>query len=129
MTYVNQGLQRRQTRFFSGTGAAPSHIAASSDATAVIAASTSFGGTVRFAAFGAPVVVGNTTTVSASFTKGAGAGQIDFVVQKVGISAGSTDGNAMDIIGGTGNEPFSIDVTTATSFTLTIEIDTLDVAT
>lgn len=127
--YVNQGLQRMLDKFFS-TGTAPSHIGVSSDNAAVTAATTAFGGTERFAAFngGTPSRTGQTTTVGTDFTKGAGAGQIDFSVRKIGISAGSTTGNVMDVIGGAGsspyNEPLTIDLTGASSFTLRLEIDT-----
>lgn len=130
--YVNQGLQRALDRFFNlgGPPAAPTHMGVSSDNTAVTAATTSFGGTFRSAAFsgGTPVRAGNIVTAGADFTKGAGAGQIDFSVRKIGLSAGAADGNAMDIIGGAGvapyNEPLTIDLTGTSAFTLRLEIDT-----
>lgn len=131
--YVNQGLQRALDRFFNiGATTAPSHVAASSNNDAVTAATTQFAptGTVRFAAFsgGAPSRVGNVVTAGGDFTKGAGAGQVDFSIRKIGLSAGSTDGNAMDIIGGAGaapyNEPLTIDLTGTSAFNLRLEIDT-----
>lgn len=134
--YVNQGLQRALDRFFGigGPPAAPSHIGVSSDNIAVTAATTALGGIERFAAFGGatPSRTGNVVTAQATFTPGAGAGQVDFAIRKIGLSVGALTGNAMDIIGGAGvspyNEPLTLDLTGTSGFTLVLAIDTEFVA-
>jgi len=130
---LNQGLQAILNRYanIGGPPAVPSRIAASSDNTAVTAASTTFGGTFRSSTMNAtfPSLSAQTLSFQADFTKGSGAGQIDFSVRKLGVTNASTDaaGGAQDIIGGAGtspyNEPLTIDLTSTTSFTFRPQID------
>lgn len=131
--FLNQGLQAILRRYFNITTvpAVPSGIGVSSDNTAVTATSTTFGGTFRYSAWNAtfPSITNQTVSGQSSFTKGAGAGQIDFSVRKIGITNATTDavGAVQDIIGGAGvspyNEAITIDLTSATSFTLSPQID------
>lgn len=131
--FLNQGLQAILNRYaaINGPPAVPSRIAASSDNTAVTAASTTFGGTFRSNAMNAtfPSLSAQTLSFQSDFTKGAGATQIDFSVRKLGITNASTDavGAVQDIIGGAGlspyNEPLTIDLTSTTSFTFRPQID------
>lgn len=131
--FLNQGLQAILRRYFSiaTVPAAPTGIGVSSDNLAVTAATTTFGGTFRFSAFDAtfPSIAAQTVAAQSSFTKGAGAGQIDFSVRKIGLTNATTDavGAVQDIIGGAGSSPYNealtIDLTSAASFTLSPRID------
>lgn len=131
--FLNQGLQVILDRYanIGGPPTAPNRIGVSSDNTAVTAGTTTFGGTFRSNTMNAtfPSRSGQTLSFQADFTKGAGAGQIDFSVRKLGITNASTDtaGAVQDIIGGAGvspyNEPLTIDLTGTTSFTLRPQID------
>lgn len=131
--FLNQGLQAILRRYFSiaAVPAAPTGIAVSSDNTAVLAGTTTFGGTFRYSAFNAtfPSIAAQTVSAQSSFTKGAGAGQIDFAVRKIGITNATADtaGAVQDIIGGAGvapyNEPLTIDLSSTTAFTVTPQID------
>lgn len=134
--YVNLGLQRFIDKMFNATGTAPVCISISSDNTAVTAASTTFGATYSSSSgFTANSRTGNVQTSQADFTKGtpgAGTNLCNFSIRKIGISSTTADGAMMDCIGGAGsspyNEPLTIDLSSATSFTLTIAIDTTLVA-
>lgn len=131
--FLNQGLQAVARRYanIAAVPAAPTGIGVSSDNTAVTAATTTFGGTFRYSAFNAtfPSITAQTVTFQSDFTKGSGAGQIDFSVRKIGVTNSSTDsvGGVQDIIGGAGsapyNEPLTIDLTSTTSFTFRPQID------
>lgn len=131
--FLNQGLQAVARRYASiaTIPAAPTGIGVSSDNTAVTATSTTFGGTFRYSAFNAtfPSISAQTVSFQSDFTKGAGAGQIDFSVRKIGVTNATTDaaGGVQDIIGGAGsapyNEPLTIDLTSTTSFTFRPQID------
>ncbi len=136
--FVNQGLQAIARRYANITTvpAAPTGVGVSSDNTAVTATTTTFGGTFRYSAFNAtfPSLSAQTISYQSDFTKGSGAGQIDFSVRKLGISNTTTDavGGVQDIIGGAGsapyNEPLTIDLTSTTSFTFRPQIDQTIVA-
>jgi hypothetical protein len=131
--FLNQGLQAIGRRYanIATVPAAPTGIGVSSDNTAVTATTTTFGGTFRYSAFNAtfPSIAAQTVSYQSDFTKGSGAGQIDFSVRKLGITNASTDavGGVQDIIGGAGsspyNEPLTIDLTSTTSFTFRPQID------
>lgn len=131
--FLNQGLQAILRRYASiaTIPAAPTGIAVSSDNTAVISTTTTMGGTFRYSAFNAtfPSIAAQTASFQSSFTKGAGAGQIDFAVRKLGITNATTDavGAIQDIIGGAGAgvyaEALTIDLTSTTGFTFTPQID------
>jgi hypothetical protein len=131
--FLNQGLQAVARRYanIATVPAAPTGIAVSSDNTAVTATSTTFGGTFRYAAVNAtfPSISAQTVSYQSDFTKGSGAGQIDFSVRKLGVTNATTDavGAVQDIIGGAGsspyNEPLTIDLTSTTSFTFRPQID------
>lgn len=129
--FVNSGLQNLLNRWALGTGTAPTRIAVSSDNAAVTAASTTFGGTFRSSTMNAtfPSLASQTMSFQSDFTKGSGAGQIDFSVRKIGLTTASTDAASavQDIIGGGGvspyNEALTIDLTSTTSFTLRPQID------
>lgn len=131
--FLNQGLQVMLDRYagINGPPTAPARIGASSDNTAVTAATTTFGGTFRSNTMNAtfPSRASQTLSFQADFTKGAGAGQIDFSVRKLGITNSATDsvGGVQDIIGGAGsspyNEPLTIDLTGTSAFTFRPQID------
>jgi len=133
--FLNQGLQAILNRYagIGGPPAVPSRIAASSDNSAVIATTTTMGGTFRSNVMNAtfPSLSGQTLSFQSSFTKGAASTQIDFSIRKLGITNASTDavGGIQDIIGGAGvspyNEPLTVDLTGTTSFTFTPQIDCL----
>lgn len=131
--FLNQGLQAILDRYagIGGPPAVPSRIFVSSDNTAVTAATTTAGGTFRSNTMNAtfPSRASQTLSFQADFTKGAGAGQIDFSVRKLGITNSATDsvGGAQDIIGGAGvspyAEPLTIDLSSTTAFTFRPQID------
>ena len=131
--FLDQGLQAIIRRYASiaAIPAAPTGIGVSSDNAAVVAGTTQFGGTFRYSVFDAtfPSIAGNVGSFQSSFTKGAGAGQIDFSVRKIGITnaAADTAGAVQDIIGGAGiapyNEPIIVDLIGATSFTFRPKIE------
>lgn len=131
--FLNQGLQAILDRYanIGGPPAAPTRIGVSSDNLAVTAATTTFGGTFRSNTMNAtfPSRAGNVLSFQANFTKGAGAGQIDFSVRKIGITNSATDsvGGAQDIIGGAGvapyNEPLTIDLSSTSGFVFQPQID------
>lgn len=131
--FLLQGLSNMLDRYLASIATPTFRIGVSSDNTAVIAGTTQFGGTTRFSPMNAtfPSHVAGTALASfqSDFTKGAGAGQIDFSVRKVGVTTASTDavGAVQDIIGGAGsspyNEPLTLDLTSASSFTYRPQID------
>lgn len=124
--FVNTGLNITLDRLFglNGPPAAIDHIGASSDATAVTAATTTLGGTVSIKALSSPSRSSQTVTAGATFTQA----DITFAVHKVGLLNTATDAGTglLDVIGGSGSapydKPFTIDLTTAGSFNLTLQI-------
>ena len=136
--YLTQGLSNMLDRYLASIATPTFRIGVSSDNGPVTGATTQFGGTSRFSGMNAtfPSHPAGTATASfqSDFTKGAGAGQIDFSVRKVGVTVAAADtaGAVQDIIGGTGaspyNEPVTFDMVSATSFTFRPQIDVTLVA-
>lgn len=125
--FVNLGLNMALDRIFNLTPpTAPTNIQLSNSTTAVTAATTTMGGTVSNKAISpAATRTNQTVTAGATFTQA----DVTFVITKVGLLNTATDAGTglYDIIGGTGgaapyNQPFSIDLTGATSFSLTIQV-------
>lgn len=125
--FVNTGLNITLDRLF-GLGTPPDavgYIGASSDNTAVTAATTTLGGTVSIKAFSpAASRSGQTVTAGATFTQD----DIAFAIRKVGLLNTSTDAGTglIDVIGGSGSSPYdkplTIDLTSAGTFSLTLQV-------
>jgi hypothetical protein len=136
---VNLGLQSAQDRWFgiNGPPGAISHIGLSSSTATVTAATTTLGGTVSIKAISpAASRTNQTVTAGATWTQADSPGPKTFVVTKVGLLNTSTDAGTglMNVIGGTGgsspyNEPFTVDFTSITTFSLKFQIDMLATAT
>lgn len=129
--FVNTGLNLALDRLFGLGGAtAVGYIGVSSDNTAVTAASTTLGGTVSIKALTTNSRSSQTVTAGASFTQA----DVNFSIRKVGLLNTATDAGTglVDVIGGSGsspyNKPFTIDLTTLSSFTLTMQIQVTAVA-
>lgn len=125
--FVNIGLNNALDLLFAlAAPAVPSRIQVSNSTTAVTAATTTMGGTISNKAF-APAAsrAAQTVTAGATYTQA----DIAFVITKVGLLNTSTDAGTglYDVIGGTGgaapyNQPFTIDLTSTTSFSLLMQI-------
>lgn len=125
--FVNIGLNNALDRLFNlASPTQPTHIGLSSNTAAVTAATTTLGGTVSIKAFSpAASRASQVVTAGATFTQA----DVAFVITKVGLLNTSTDAGTglYDVIGGTGgsapyNQPFTIDLTGTTSFSLTMQI-------
>lgn len=124
--FVGKGLTQSLDRIFNLTPPTePTRIQLSSDNTAVTAASTTMGGTVSNKAISpAASRTLNVVTAGATFTQA----DVAFVIKKVGLLNTSTDAGTglYDVIGGAGvspfNQAFTLDLTGATTFSLTIQI-------
>lgn len=124
--FVNQGLNAALDRIFNlSPPTQPTRIQLSSDNTAVTAATTTMGGTVSNKAFSPAATRSNqTVTAGADFTQA----DVSFSIRKVGLLNTATDAGTglYDVIGGAGvspyNQAFTIDLTSTTSFTLTMQI-------
>lgn len=129
--FVNIGLNNALDRMFNlATPNPPSHIGLSDDNTAVIATTTLIdptpsGLSPAIKAFSpAASRSSQTVTAGATFTQT----DVNFIIRKVGLLNGATDAGTglYDVIGGSGvapfNQPFTIDLTGTTSFSLTMQI-------
>lgn len=125
--FVNIGLNNALDLLFAlAAPGVPSRIQLSSSTTAVTAATTTMGGTISNKAISpAASRASQTVTAGATFTQA----DVAFVITKVGLLNTSTDAGTglYDVIGGTGgsapyNQPFTIDLTGTTSFSLTMQI-------
>lgn len=125
--FVNIGLNNALDLLFGlAAPGVPSRIQLSSNTAAVTAATTTMGGTVSNKAISpAASRTGQTVTAGATFTQA----DVAFVITKVGLLNTNTDAGTglYDVIGGTGgsapyNQPFTIDLTGTTSFSLTMQI-------
>jgi hypothetical protein len=121
--FVNQGLEAALDSMFGDLTAVPiTHIALSGDNGAVTATTADIdpSGTGF-----SPKVTANTSRTNRT----AGADNtwtqddVSFSVRKVGLLTGALKTNVVNIIGGTGNQPFTVDLTSQATFTLTIGID------
>jgi hypothetical protein len=121
--FVNQGLEAALDSMFGDLTAVPiTHIALSGDNGAVTATTADIdpSGTGF-----SPKVTANTSRTNRT----AGAdntwtqADVSFSVRKVGFLTGSLKTDVVNIIGGTGNQPFTVDLTSQATFTLTIGID------
>lgn len=129
---VNTGLNIALDRLFgiSGPPAAISNIALSSSTATVTAATTTLGGTVSFKTISpAASRTNQVVTAGATWTEADSPGPKTFVVTKVGLLNTATDAGTglLDVIGGTGgsapfNQPFTIDLTNVTTFSLVMQI-------
>lgn len=124
--FVNTGLNLALDRLFGIAGAAVSHIAVSPDDQAVVAGTTLLdiaGGDAGFVAKAinpAASRTNQTVTAGATFTNA----DVAFAINKVGLLNTATDAGTglVDVIGGTGNSPFTIDLTTAGTWSLVLQI-------
>lgn len=124
--FVNIGLNNTLDKVFElAAPGKPTHIGLSSSTAAVTAATTTLGGTVSIKAFSpAASRTNQTVTAGATFTQA----DVAFVISKVGLLNTSTDAGTglYDVIGGSGsspyNQPFTIDLTGTSSFSLTMQI-------
>lgn len=125
--FVNIGLNNALDLLFAlASPGVPSRIQLSSSTAAVTAATTTMGGTVSNKAISpAASRASQVVTAGATFTQA----DVAFVITKVGLLNTSTDAGTglYDVIGGTGgsapyNQPFTIDLTGTTSFSLTMQI-------
>jgi hypothetical protein len=121
--FVNQGLEAALDSMFGDlTADRITHIALSGDNAAVTATTADIdpSGTGF-----APKVTANTSRTNRT----AGAdntwtqADVSFSVRKVGFLTGALKTDVVNIIGGTGNQPFTVDLTSQATFTLTIGID------
>jgi hypothetical protein len=121
--FVNQGLEAALDSMFGDlTADRITHIALSGDNGAVTATTADIdpSGTGF-----APKVTANTSRTNRT----AGADNtwtqddVSFSVRKVGFLTGALKTDVVNIIGGTGNQPFTVDLTSQATFTLTIGID------
>lgn len=125
--FVNTGLNMTLDRLFSLSGppSAIDHIGLSSDNTAVVAGTTTLGGTVSIKTFTpAASRTGQVVTAGATWTQA----DVAFAIKKVGLLNTATDAGTglLDVVGGTGaapyNQPFTIDLTGATTWTMTLSL-------
>jgi hypothetical protein len=108
--FVNQGLEAALDSMFGDLTAVPiTHIALSGDNGAVTATTADIDTSRTNRTAGAD----NTWTQA----------DVSFSVRKVGFLTGSLKTDVVNIIGGTGNQPFTVDLTSQATFTLTIGID------
>jgi hypothetical protein len=121
--FVNQGLEAALDSMFGDlTADRITHIALSGDNAAVTATTADIdpSGTGF-----SPKVTANTSRTNRT----AGADNtwtqddVSFSVRKVGLLTGALKTDVVNIIGGTGNQPFTVDLTSQATFTLTIGID------
>jgi hypothetical protein len=121
--FVNQGLEAALDSMFGDlTADRITHIALSGDNAAVTATTADIdpSGTGF-----SPKVTANTSRTNRT----AGADNtwtqddVSFSVRKVGFLTGALKTDVVNIIGGTGNQPFTVDLTSQATFTLTIGID------
>lgn len=127
-TFVNTGLNMALDRLFNigGPPAAPTGIAVSADDQSISGSTTLLDpasgdtGFTRAAFDSTPVRSSQTVTCVATFTQAT----VTFAMNKVGILNTTTDAGTglLDVIGGTGNSPFTIDLTGVSSWTLTMSI-------
>jgi hypothetical protein len=127
-TFVNTGLNLVLDRFFgiNGTPAAPTGIAVSADQQAITGATTlldpagDLTGFTRAAFDSTPTRASQTVTAAATFTQAT----VSFAIHKVGLLNTTTDAGTglVDVIGGTGNSPFTIDLSTVTTWSLTMQV-------
>jgi hypothetical protein len=134
--YVNTGLSNSLLREFGLGGTAVGYIGVSSNTTAVTASTVYLNGTVAGTAANTIIkAISPTATISGqTVTAGATFANADFtsgvfVMNKLGLLTTSTDAGTglVDVIGGTGgtnpyNLTFSLDLTGAGSFSVTIQI-------
>lgn len=121
---VNQGLNSLLDSWFNDLAANRiTHIGLSEDATAVTASTTTIGTqnsikTIANVSRTAQTVSGDATWTQADVT---------WVVNKIGLLYGATATSVASIIGGGGTAPydesFSLDLTSATTFSLTMGVD------
>jgi hypothetical protein len=121
--FVNQGLEAALDSLFGDlTADRITHIALSGDNSAVTATTADID----------PSGTGFSPKVTANVSRtGRTAGgdntwtqaDISFAVRKVGFLTGALKTDVVNIIGGTGNQPFTVDLTSQATFTLTIGID------
>lgn len=125
--FVNIGLNNGLDLLFAlASPAVPSRIQVSNSTSAVTAATTTMGGTISNKAFSpAASRTLQTVTAGATYTQA----DVAFVITKVGLLNTSTDAGTglYDVIGGTGgsapyNQPFTIDLTGTTAFSLLMQI-------
>lgn len=127
--FVNQGLEVMLDRAYgiSGPPSAISHIGVTSDSTAVTAASTSLDagatGDLDIKPFSpAASRTNQTVDAGATFTEA----DVNYVMRKIGLLNGATDGNLIDAIGGGGAAPyddsFTLDLTSTSTFSLDLGI-------
>jgi hypothetical protein len=121
--FVNQGLEAALDSMFGDLTAVPiTHIALSGDNSAVIATTSDID--PSGAGF-SPLVTANTSR--SNRTAGADntwtQNEISFSVRKVGFLTGALKTDVVNIIGGTGNQAFTVDLTEQATFSLTIGID------
>lgn len=124
--FVNTGLNLALDRLFGIGGTAISHIAVSPDDQAVTGATTLLDpatgdtGFVSKAISPAASRTNQTVTAGATFTNA----DVSFAINKVGLLNTATDAGTglVDVIGGTGNSPFTIDLTTAGTWSLVLQI-------
>lgn len=129
--FVNIGLNNALDRTFGlASPGAPSHIGLSDDGTAVTATTTLLDPTPSGLSPAIKAISpaasrsSQTVTAGATFTQA----DVNFIIRKVGLLNGATDAGTglYDVIGGSGsapyNQPFTIDLTGTTSFSLTMQI-------
>jgi hypothetical protein len=137
---VNLGLQMALDRLFANptTPASISSIGIASDNATVTATTVFLGGAAGAILSGgtqngfirtispATTRTNQVSTAGATFTQADMSGAL-FVIHKVGLLNAATDVGIFDVIGGTGgaapfNQPFTIDLTTVTTWSLTLQI-------
>jgi hypothetical protein len=121
--FVNQGLEAALDSMFGDLTAVPiTHIALSGDNSEVTATTADIdpSGTGF-----SPKVTANTarTNRTAGGDNTWTQEDVSFAVRKVGFLTGGLKTDVVNIIGGTGNQPFTVDLTSQATFTLTIGID------
>lgn len=128
--FVNQGLQRVLDSAYNGlTAARITHIGLSADAQAVTAATTSLdpaGGATGTSIKTTANVSRTNQTVHADQTWTQA--DVAWAITKIGLLTSSAATDVVNIIGGTGgsspyNEPFTIDLTSIATWSLTMGID------
>jgi hypothetical protein len=122
--FVNQGLQRVLDSAFNGlTAARITHIGVSSDNTAVTASTTTLAGTTSIKATSGVARTNQTVSAEQTWTQA----DVNFSIRKIGLLTSSAAADVVNIIGGAGsspyNEPFTIDLTTIATWSLTMGID------
>jgi len=121
--FVNQGLEAALDSMFGDlTAERITHIAVSGDNASVSATTTDIDPSGAGFSPKATANVSRTNRTAGGDNTWTQA-DVSFAVRKVGFLTGTAKGDVVNIIGGSGNEPFTVDLTSQATFTLTIGID------